>query len=70
MNTADKLEILRKAYHDALLRYDGIAASLSRHMIAGTRPSAEELQHEETARLALDTARSQLTQFLEEWKQS
>jgi hypothetical protein len=67
MNSAEELEALRKAYQDALMKYEGVAASLSRHVIAGARPSSEELELEHHARLALDAARAR---FLEAWKQS
>ena len=59
MYTAEDLEILRTAYHDALVKYEGIASSLSRHVLAGTHPSPEELRVEREARLALDIARQQ-----------
>jgi len=64
--TGEELEILRKAYHEALIKYEGVAASLSRHVIAGTQPSSEELELEHYARQALDAARHR---FLEAWKQ-
>ena len=65
--TAEELEIPRKAYLDALMKYECIAASLGRHAAAGTRPSSEELKAEDEARLALDTARRR---FLEAWRGS
>jgi hypothetical protein len=64
--TAEELEILQKAYHEALIKYEAIAVSLSRHLIAGTQPSSEELELEHYARLALDAARQR---YLEAWKQ-
>ena len=67
MHTAEELEVLRVAYRDALMRYDAVAETLSRQFIAGARPSAEELELEHYARLALDAARER---FLDAWKRS
>ena len=67
MHSVEELEALRRAYADALLKYEAISSSLSRHVLAGTKPSREELQQEEEARRTLDSAR---LRFLEAWKQS
>jgi hypothetical protein len=67
MHSADELEVLRRAYADALNEYEAISSSLSRHVLAGTTPSGEELEREQGARSALDSARRR---FLDAWKQS
>jgi hypothetical protein len=64
---ADELELLRKAYQEALIDYEGVSASLNRHALAGTKPGPEELQHERDARLTLERARRR---YLDAWQRS
>jgi hypothetical protein len=64
MGDAEELNLLREAYEHALGSYEAIALALNRHLAAGTRPSAAELQRERDARAQLEQARRL---FLDAW---
>lgn len=57
MQRAHDLDVLRRAYEQALIAYDGVTAELNRHVLSGTQPSHEELAREQRARAELDAAR-------------
>ena len=63
----EQLHLLRKVYEEALDTYAGISATLNRHVLAGIKPSRDELLQEEHARAALQNARSR---YLEAWRLS
>ena len=57
MGDAEDVNLLREAYERALATYEGICSTLNCRLIAGTRPTAEDLQRERDAKAVLATAR-------------
>jgi hypothetical protein len=53
----DDLERLRRAYAEALQKYEEVAATLNRHILAQTEQNIEEMRREREARAQLDRAR-------------
>ena len=64
MHSKDNLNALANAYEQALIDYEAAAAPLGRRVLAGTRPSTEELEREAQAQRALEVARRQLLEAL------
>jgi hypothetical protein len=64
MHSKDDLNALTKAYEQALVDYEAAAAPLSRHALAGSKPSAAELERETGAQRALEFARQQFLEAL------
>jgi len=64
MQSAPDLMVLKRAYEQALIAYDGVTAALNRHVVNGTRPTHEELARERIARAELDAARRT---YLDAW---
>lgn len=64
MASAEELSALRRAYEAALIEYADAAGVVNQHVLRGTRPTRNELQRQEDARVILDAARNR---FLESW---
>ena len=64
MRVAEESDLLRETYEQALAGYEAVSSALNRHLVAGTRPSAEDLQRERDARAALELARRS---YLDAW---
>lgn len=64
MNSAEEVDLLRRAYEDALSAYEGLCASLNRLAVSGIKPSAQQLEQEQAIRARLDVARRA---YLDAW---
>ena len=65
MGVLEEPNVLRETYEQALACYEAVCSALNRQLVAGTRPSAEDLQRERDARAALELARRS---YLDAWK--
>jgi hypothetical protein len=64
MGDAEGLYVLRERYERALAGYEAVCSALNRHLLAGSRPSAAELERERDARAVLEAARRE---YLDVW---
>jgi hypothetical protein len=57
MGNAEDLDLLRATYERALAHYEAVCSARNRHVVAGTRPTSDDLRREHEARAVLDEAR-------------